>query len=82
MGRLNRLIEIQRKVITRDPRFGSEIVTWVKLDTLWAELVQVKPAERLVVSQFENAMDTHLREGQNSELTLATRTSARKRLQL
>ena len=48
MGRLNRLIEIQRKVITRDPRFGSEVETWVKLDTVWAELVQVKPEERFI----------------------------------
>ena len=45
MGRLNRLIEIQRKVITRDPRFGSEVETWVKLDTVWAHVNQTGVSE-------------------------------------
>ena len=47
MSSLNRLIEIQRRAVTRDS-FGSEVVTWVKVDTVWAELLQQKPSERFL----------------------------------
>ncbi len=47
MGRLNRLIEIQHRTVTRDS-FGGEIETWVHLAKVWAEKVQVKPAERFI----------------------------------
>ena len=55
MGRLDRIIEIQRWTITRDPRFGSEIVTWVKVEDVWAEQVWVKPAERYLESSKRRA---------------------------
>ena len=38
-GRLDRIIEIQRRTVTRDS-FGGEIETWVKLDTVWAHVNQ------------------------------------------
>ena len=47
MGRLNRIIEVQRRTVTRDA-FGSEVEAWVTLDNVWAEKVQVKPAERFI----------------------------------
>ena len=47
MGRLNRVIEIQEQAVTRD-RFGSEVTTWVKVDLVWAELVDQKPSERFL----------------------------------
>ena len=47
MGRLNRLIEIQRRAVTRDS-YGGEIVTWVELDKVWAEKLEVKPGEKFV----------------------------------
>ena len=49
MGRLNRVIEIEHRTVTRDS-FGSEIEAWVTLAEVWAEKVQVKPAERFIKS--------------------------------
>ena len=47
-GRLDRIIEIQRRAVTRDS-FGGEIETWVKLDTVWAHVNQTGADEK-----FEN----------------------------
>ena len=47
MGRLNRVIEIEHKTVTRDS-FGGEIEAWVTLAKVWAEKLQVKPAERFI----------------------------------
>ena len=49
MGRLDRIILIQCRTVTRDS-WGGEIETWVKLDTVWAEKVQVKPSERFITN--------------------------------
>ena len=45
MGRLNRVIEIEHKSVTRDS-FGSEIVTWVTLAKVWAEKLDPRPSEK------------------------------------
>ena len=37
--RLDRIIEIQRRVVTRDS-FGSEVETWAELETVWANVNQ------------------------------------------
>ena len=47
MGRLNRVIEIEHFTSTRDS-FGSMIEAWSTLATVWAEKLQVKPAERFI----------------------------------
>ena len=47
MGQANRVIEVQRRTVTRDS-FGGEIETWVHLAKVWAEKLQVKPAERFI----------------------------------
>ena len=47
MGRLNRIIEIQHLTITRDA-FGSEIQASVHMAKVWAEKLQLKPAERFI----------------------------------
>ena len=47
MGRLNRIIEVQHRTVTRDS-FGGEIEAWVTVANVWAEKVQVKPAERFI----------------------------------
>ena len=44
---LNRLIEIQERGVTRDS-FGAEIEKWATLAKVWAEKLQVKPAERFI----------------------------------
>ena len=46
-GRLNRVIEVQHRTVTRDS-FGSEIIAWVTLANVWAEKLEVKPAERFI----------------------------------
>ena len=45
MSAMNRIIEIQRRTVTRDS-FGSEVVAWTRVDVVWAELVREKPSER------------------------------------
>ena len=47
MGRLNRVIEIERREVTQDPRFGDGIETWVTLAKVWAEKLEAKPSEKL-----------------------------------
>ena len=47
-GRLDRIIEIQRRAVTRDS-FGGEIVTWAEVDTVWAHVNQTGADEA-----FEN----------------------------
>ena len=37
-GELDRRIRIERKNVTRDPHYGSEVVTWATLATLWANV--------------------------------------------
>lgn len=40
IGQLNRRITIQRKTVTLDPSYGTEVVTWVALATRIAANVQ------------------------------------------
>ena len=47
MERLNRLIKIRHRTVTRGS-FGAEIEAWSTLATVWAEKFQVKPAERFI----------------------------------
>ena len=41
---LDRLITIQQETVTRTP-FGSVVVTWVDLDTVWARFTQQTATE-------------------------------------
>ena len=47
MGRLNRVIEIERREVTRDS-VGSEVEQFVTLAKVWAEKLQGKPGERFI----------------------------------
>ncbi len=47
MGRLNRIIEIQRRTVHRDS-YGAEVLTWATLAKVWAEKVETKPSERFI----------------------------------
>ena len=47
MGRLNRVIEIERLEVIRDS-FGSEVEQFVTLAKVWAEKLQLKPGERFI----------------------------------
>ena len=45
MGRFNRVIEIEHRIVTRD-NFGSEIEAWVTLAQVWAEKFNPRPSEK------------------------------------
>lgn len=51
-SRLDTRIRIERKVVTPDPLYGTETVTWVEFATVWAEVQDVLPsrAERMADS--------------------------------
>ena len=42
---LNRIIEIQRRTVTRDP-LGSETDTWMLLGKVWADKLSTKPIQK------------------------------------
>ena len=44
---MNRIIEIQRKTVTRDS-FGGVIADWQTLSSVWAERLSTKPSERFL----------------------------------
>ena len=52
-GRLDRIIEVQRKVVTRDS-FGGQIETWASLDTVWAHVNQTGADEKFANESNRN----------------------------
>lgn len=48
-SRLDTRIRIERKIVTPDPLYGTETVTWVEFATVWADVQDVLPSrtERL-----------------------------------
>lgn len=51
-SRLDTRIRIERKIVTPDPLYGTETVTWNEFATVWAEVQDVLPSrtERLADS--------------------------------
>ncbi len=51
-SKLDRRIRIERKVVVRDPQYGTEQITWSEFATVWAEVKDISPsrAERLADS--------------------------------
>jgi SPP1 family predicted phage head-tail adaptor len=51
-SKLDTRIRIERKVVTRDPQYGTEHVTWGQFACVWAEVKDILPskAERLADS--------------------------------
>ena len=47
--RLDRIVELQSRTVTRDPIYGSEIVSWSEIDKVWANVHQTGVSEN-----FEN----------------------------
>ena len=60
MGRLNRVIEIEHKSVTRDS-FGGEIETWVTLAKVWAEKLDPRPSEKFSQGSART-LDTSLKQ--------------------
>ena len=44
--RLNRIILLQARVVTRDPTFGSEIEAWIDVAEVWANVEQTGTSEK------------------------------------
>lgn len=44
-GKLDHRIRIERKVITQDAAFGTEVITWATLATVWAQVQEVLPSK-------------------------------------
>lgn len=40
VGRLDRQITIQQRAVTRNATYGSEVVAWATLATVWAQVVE------------------------------------------
>ena len=51
-SKLDTRIRIERKVVTHDPQYGTEQVTWTEFACVWAEVKDILPskAERLADS--------------------------------
>ena len=51
-SKLDRRIRIERKVVARDPQYGTEQITWTEFACVWAEVKDILPsrAERLADS--------------------------------
>jgi SPP1 family predicted phage head-tail adaptor len=51
-SKLDTRIRIERKLVTRDPQYGTEQVTWTEFACVWAEVKDILPskAERLADS--------------------------------
>lgn len=43
-GRLNRRVTIQHRTETQDATYGTQVVTWATLATVWAEVQDVLPS--------------------------------------
>ena len=41
IGKLDRYVRIERKSVTKDPDYGSEIVNWVLYKNAWASILDV-----------------------------------------
>jgi SPP1 family predicted phage head-tail adaptor len=44
-GTLDHRLRIERKVVTQDVSFGTEVITWATLATVWAEVQEVLPSK-------------------------------------
>lgn len=51
-SKLDTRIRIERKLVTRDPQYGTEVVAWTEFACVWAEVKDILPskAERLADS--------------------------------
>ena len=51
IGQLDHRVTIERQSITQDPDFGTDIVSWVTLTTVWANVQDALPSRSESVSQ-------------------------------
>lgn len=51
IGALNSRVLIEYPVAAQDPEFGTPVITWVELATVWAEVQDVMPSRSEAVKQ-------------------------------
>lgn len=71
-GALRNKITLQQKSVTRDA-FGGEVVTWVDVETAWAELDPYQLRERLVLRRQQGESIVGLRIRTPSQASLGKR---------
>lgn len=75
-GRLNQRIIIQTKSVTRAAN-GEEVVSWVALATVWAEVSQIRGKEFFAAAQMQGVMDHQIRIRYRTDVTRDMRISWR-----
>lgn len=50
-GKLNRRATVERRSVTRDPDYGTDVVTWVTQATVWCEVQDILPSRSEAVKQ-------------------------------
>ena len=63
IGALDRQVTIEHKVSTPDPDYGTEVITWTKLATVWANVQDALPstAESVVQGLAVSKRQTRIR---------------------
>jgi SPP1 family predicted phage head-tail adaptor len=59
-GRLDQRVTLQSKSVTRAAN-GAEVVSWVPVATLWAEVRQIRGKEFFAAAQMQEAVDHQVR---------------------
>lgn len=50
-GKLNKRVTIEAKTVSKDPDYGTEVVTWTPLASMWAEVQDELPSKSEAVKQ-------------------------------
>jgi SPP1 family predicted phage head-tail adaptor len=57
IGRLDHKIEIQQKITTQDPKYGTDVTTWIPLAIVYASKIDTMPGKD--ESLLQGALETH-----------------------
>lgn len=50
VGKLDQLVVLQAKITTQDPTYGTELVSWSTIATVWAEVQDALPSRSEAVT--------------------------------
>jgi SPP1 family predicted phage head-tail adaptor len=71
-GSLDQRVRIEQKSVTRDS-FKAEVVTWVTVATVWAEVTPLRGRELFAAAQLQSTADMRFRIRYRSDITTAHR---------
>jgi SPP1 family predicted phage head-tail adaptor len=46
VGNMDTRVRIEQKSVTQDSTYGTEVITWIPLATVWAEVTDVLPSRQ------------------------------------